>query len=85
MGCDCNPQVPDLFLYWYKHDYISMGVTDNNNIMSKFKYCSRYIDDLNIPICNIVSNDIYPEELDIVCINVNNNIGCYIFGFGYNS
>ena len=81
MGCDCASQVPVLFLYWYEHDYMSSGVTNNNNIMSKLKYCSRYIDDLNIPnynqdICNIVSNDIYPKELDIVCINVNNNIGC---------
>ena len=23
MGCDCAPQVADLFLYWYEHDYIS--------------------------------------------------------------
>ena len=81
MGCDCAPQVADLFLYWYENDYISRGVTDNNNIISKFKYCSRYIDDLNIPncnqdICNIISNDIYPEELEIVCTNVNNNMSC---------
>ena len=81
MGCDCAPQVADLFLYWYEHDYISRGVTDNNNIISKFKYCSRYIYDLNIPncnqdICNIISNDIYPEELEIVCTNVNNNMSC---------
>ena len=81
MGCDCAPQVADIFLYWYEHDYISRGVTDNNNIISKFKYCSRYIDDLNIPncnqdICNIISNDIYPGELEIVCTNVNNNMSC---------
>ena len=33
-----------------------------------YKYCSRYIDDLNIPnanqeICRIICNDIYPEYL----------------------
>ena len=39
------------------------------------------MDDLNIPncnqdICNIISNDIYPEELEKVCTNVNNNMSC---------
>ena len=81
MGCDCAPQVADLFLYWCEHDYISRGVTDHKNIFNKFKYCSRYIEDLNIPNCNqdicyIISNDIYPEELEIVCTNVNNNMSC---------
>ena len=28
MGCDCAPQVADLFLFWYEHDYISRGVED---------------------------------------------------------
>ena len=41
----------------------------------------RYIDDINIPncnqdICNIISDDIYPEELEIVCTNVDNNMSC---------
>ena len=84
MSCDCAPQVADLFLYWYEHDYIFRGVTDHKNIFSKFKYCSRYIEDLNIPNCNqdicyIISNDIYFEELEIVCTNVNNNMSCTFF------
>ena len=78
MGCDCAPQVADLFLFWYEHDYISRMVTDNNNIVTKFKHCKRYIDDLNIPNCTqeisqIITNDIYPDELEIVCTNVNDN------------
>ena len=37
--------------------------------------------DLNIPNCNqdiynIISNDIYPEELEIDCTNVNNELSC---------
>ena len=81
MGCDCAPQVADLFLFWYEHDYISRGVTDNNNIVSKFKYCCRYIDDLNAPNCTpeisqIITNDIYPTELEIICTNVNDTKRC---------
>ena len=66
MGCDCAPQVAELFFYWYEHDYISRGVTDNKNIFSQFKYGSRYIEVLNIPncnqdFCNVISKDIYPD------------------------
>ena len=40
------------------------------------KFANRYIDDLNIPTCtnkleNIICNDIYPQELDIVKTNFN--------------
>ena len=54
MGCDCAPKIADLFLYWYEHNYISEAV-DNPNlqaIVHILKYCSRYIDDLNIPNAN---------------------------------
>ena len=41
------------------------------------KYASRYIDDLNTPnisedIVNIICNDIYPDDLDIVATNTSN-------------
>ena len=74
MGCDCAPQVADLFLYWYEHSYISRETDNGNPVVHILKYCSRYIDDLNIPnasddICNIICNDIYPNELEIVLTN----------------
>ena len=72
--CDCAPKVADLFLHWYEHDYISKGIARSNPIVHKLKYCSRYIDDLNIPnatteVCEAVCKDIYPAELDIVGTN----------------
>ena len=77
MGCDCAPQVADLFLYWYEHDYISGGVRNNNPVVNSLKFASRYIDDLITPnispeVVDIICNDIYPDELDIVPMNVDN-------------
>ena len=74
MGCDCAPQVADLFLYWYEHDYISKGVLVDDPAIHLLKHASRYIDDLNVPdidssICESICYDIYPDELDIVPTN----------------
>ena len=76
MGCDCAPKVADLFLYWYEHDYISKAVTKTEllSVIHVLKYCSRYIDDLNVPnaseeICRIVFEEIYPEEHSIESTN----------------
>ena len=74
MGCDCAPQVADLFLYWYEHSYISEGVASKNPAIHALKHAHRYIDDLNIPnasrkLCNIIINEIYPKELSIVATN----------------
>ena len=71
MGCDCAPKVAYLFLFWYEHDYISHGVEDKNPVVYTLTFASRYIDDLNTPnispnIVDIICNDIYPHELDIV-------------------
>ena len=77
MGCACAPQVADLFLFWYEHDYISRGVDDKNPVIYSLKFASRYIDDLNTPnissdTVDIICNDIYPDELDIVVTNSSN-------------
>ena len=77
MGCDCAPQVADLFLYWYEYNYITKDVDSKNHIIHFLKYASRYIDDLNIPningsMCQIICNDIYPDELDIISTNICN-------------
>ncbi len=74
MGCDCASQVADLFLYWYEHSYIAKGVDSDNPVIHHLQYASRYIDDLNVPninndICNVICNDIYPDELEIIPTN----------------
>ena len=74
MGNNCAPQIADIFLYWYEHKYVSEGVTNNLDVVHILKFASRYIDDLNIPNCtnkleNIICNDIYPQELDVVKTN----------------
>ena len=77
MGFDCAPQVADLFLYWYEHNYISREVESGNPVVYTLKFASRYIDDLNTPnisqdIVDIICNDIYPDDLDIVATNTSN-------------
>ena len=62
--------IADLFLY-------TKGVDSKNHIIHFLKYASRYIDDLNIPnindsMCQIICNDIYPDELDIISTNICN-------------
>ena len=52
------------------------GVTNNLDVVHILKFASRYTDDLNIPnstnkLENIICNDIYPQELDIVKMNSN--------------
>ena len=47
MGCDCAPQVADLILYWYEHDYIALQVINKNPVVHTLKHASRYIDDSN--------------------------------------
>ena len=76
MGNNCAPQIADIFLYWYEHKYVSEGVANNLDVVHILKFATRYIDDLNIPNCtnkleNIICNDIYPQELDIVKTNSN--------------
>ena len=73
MGCDCAPQVADLFLYchWYEHDYIALQVKNKNPVVHTLKHASQYIDDLTNPnishnTVDIICNDIYPAKLDIV-------------------
>ena len=83
MGCSCAPQIADLFLYWYEHEYIAGEVTKCNYIVEFLRHCSRYIDDLFIPngtkqIADIVCNRIYPLELQIVQTNVKNSSSTFL-------
>ena len=81
MGCDCAPFVADLFLFAYEYSFITNNVLVRNPIVYDFKFCSRYIDDLNNPNCsdkvvNTICKEIYPPELDIVITNPNDELKC---------
>ena len=74
MGCDCAPFLADLFLFRYEFEYVSLLVQNKDPIVKEFKFCSRYIDDLNLPNCSdrvsdIICNEIYPKELQILQTN----------------
>ena len=57
-----------VYIEWYEYSYISEAIDkpELQSIIHILKYCSRYIDDLNVPtasdeLCEIIINDIYPE------------------------
>ena len=85
MGCDCAPNVADMFLFAYEYDYVCTR-TDLENDTQAFilKHCSRYIDDLNLPNANdaVISSiidDIYPSNLDIIDTNDrSNNVSTFL-------
>ena len=81
MGCDGAPFVAYLFLFAYEYSYITTNVLAKNPIVHDFRFCSQYIDDLNNPNCNdevvnVICNEIYPPELDIVITNPSNELNC---------
>ena len=41
MGCDCAPQVANLFLYWYEHSYIAEGVETNDPTIHILQHAHR--------------------------------------------
>ena len=74
MGCDCAPQIADLYLYYYEREYILKASELDNNIVNELSFCKRYIDDLAAPnisnaAISIICNDIYPKDLEIVPTN----------------
>ena len=71
MGTDCAPFLANLFLYSYEFQWIEKKRKENRyDILTKFKSCCRYIDDLllinNYDLMKKVMTDIYPEELVLV-------------------
>ena len=76
MGCDCAPNVADLFLFSYELEFVTIGVENKAPIVHKLKFNGRYLDDLNCPnadceVANAIVHDIYPRELVIVDTNPN--------------
>ena len=71
MGTDCAPFLANLFLYSYEYEWIEKQRKRRNfTVLSKFKACCRYIDDLfllnNDGLMEKYMSDIYPRELELV-------------------
>ena len=68
MGTNCAPLVADLFLFYYRRDFMTSLSNDNQaDISEAFNSTSRYLDDLNIdnPYFEGMVNQIYPPELKL--------------------
>jgi hypothetical protein len=71
MGTDCAPFLANLFLFYYEYKWIDQQRTAKNyHMLSLFKNCGRYIDDLlmvnNDNAMTKMMSDIYPKELVLV-------------------
>ena len=71
MGVDCAPFLANLFLYSYEYQWIDKQRKHGHHLhLSRFKYCSRYIDDLfminNSNAMIKAMSEIYPKELILV-------------------
>ena len=81
MGIDCAPHIANLFLFAYEYEYVSNQMLKKAPNLHVFKYCSRYLDDLNIPnagndMDKIICNDIYPRELTVLNTNPSEPSSC---------
>ena len=69
MGTNCAPLVTDLFLFFYKRDFMTSLSDDNQtDIIEAFNSTSRYLGDLlsiDHPYFEGMINQIYPPELKL--------------------
>ena len=70
MGTDCAPFLANLFLYSYECEWLLQKFEQKDfDILRKFNYCFRYIDDLlcinNDQAMDKVMTEIYPKELSL--------------------
>ena len=70
MGTDCAPFLANLFLFAYECKWLLKQFESKNfDVLNKFNYCFRYIDDLlcinNNQLMDNVTSEIYPEELSL--------------------
>ena len=68
MGTDCAPFLANLYLYSFEYQWLLKKCEKKEfDILRKFKFCFRYIDDLlcinNDGTMESVMKDIYPKEL----------------------
>ena len=69
MGTNCAPLLADIFLYSHEAEFIqTLLSTDRKQLVSKFNFTYRYIDDVfyinNSDFDNFLGQ-IYPDELEI--------------------
>ena len=74
MGTDCAPFLANLFLYSYEYEWLLKKFENKEfDILNKFNYCFRYIDDLlcinNDQLMDVVMKEIYPQELALTSDN----------------
>ena len=70
MGTDCAPFLANLYLYSYEYQWLVKKYENKEfDILRKFNYCFRYIDDLlcinNDQFMDSVMEEIYPKELSL--------------------
>jgi hypothetical protein len=74
MGTDCAPFLANLYLYSYEYQWLVKKYENKEfDILRKFNYCFRYIDDLlcinNDQFMDSVMKEIYPKELSLTSDN----------------
>ena len=70
MGTDCAPFLANLFLFAYEYKWLLKQFENQEfDILNKFNYCFRYIDDLlcinNDQLMDKVTSEINPKELSL--------------------
>ena len=70
MGTDCAPFLANLYLYSYEYQWLVKKYENKEfDILRKFNYCFRYIDDLlcitNDQFMDSIMKEIYPKELSL--------------------
>ena len=74
MRTDCAPFLANLYLYSYEYQWLVKKYENKEfDILRKFNYCFRYIDDLlcinNDQFMDSVMKEIYPKELSLTSDN----------------
>jgi len=74
MGTDCAPFLANLFLYSYECEWLCKKFEEKQvDILQRFNYCFRYIDDLlcinNDQMMETFMTEIYPKELGLTSDN----------------
>ena len=87
MGTDCAPFLANQ-LYSYEYQQLVKKYENKEfNILKKFNYCFRYIDDLlcinNDQFMDSIMKEIYPKELSLASDNAVFKSTLLGFGLGY--
>jgi hypothetical protein len=79
MGGNCSPFIADLYLAWFKFEYMSELVNNNYSLAKQLSYNSRYIDDILTPnMTEFLASNIYPKEVPLEPTTINNLHDCFL-------